>query len=69
MGRVVNATARPIYPWEWDAVPTAQEAGWASESVCTGAENFIHTGIRFPDRPARNELLYWLRYPEAHNLL
>ena len=26
-----------------------------------GAENLALTGIRFPDRPARSESLYWLR--------
>ena len=28
-----------------------------------GAENLIPTGIRSPDRPARSESLYRLRYP------
>ena len=28
-----------------------------------GAENLAHTGIRFPDRPARSESLYRLSYP------
>ena len=28
----------------------------------TGVENLAHTGIRFPDRPARNESLYRRRY-------
>jgi hypothetical protein len=27
-----------------------------------GAENIAPTGIRSPDRPARSESLYWLRY-------
>jgi len=31
--------------------------------MCTGAENLVHTGIRSPDRPARSESLYRLRYP------
>jgi len=38
------------------------EAGWAPEPVWTGAENLASTGIRFPDRPARSQLLYRLRY-------
>ena len=29
--------------------------GWAPGPVRTGAENFVLTGIRFPDRPARSE--------------
>ena len=40
-----------------------QEAGWAPGSVWTGADNRASTGIRSPDRPARSELLYQLRYP------
>jgi hypothetical protein len=36
-----------------------QEAGWAPGPVWTGAENL---GIRSPNRPARNELLYRLSY-------
>ena len=46
-----------------DPVPIVKGAGWAPGQVWTGAENLTHTGIRFPDRPARNELLYRLRYP------
>jgi hypothetical protein len=40
-------------------------AGWAPGPVWTGAENLARTGIRSPDRPARNQSLYRLRYP-AH---
>jgi hypothetical protein len=35
---------------------------WASETVLTGAENLALSGIRSPDRPARSESLYRLRY-------
>jgi len=31
-----------------DPVSIVQEAGWASEPVWTGAENFARTGIRSP---------------------
>jgi len=48
-----------------DPVPIVQEAGWASGSVWTGAENLAPTGIRSPDRPAPSESLYRLSYP-AH---
>ena len=48
-------------------VPTVQEAGWAPGPVQTGAENLAPTGIRSPDRPARNPSLYGLRYP-AHGI-
>jgi hypothetical protein len=51
-----------------DPVSIVQEAGWASGSVWTGAENLAPTGIRFPDRPARRQSLYRPRYP-AHNKL
>jgi hypothetical protein len=33
-------------------------SGWAQGTVWTDAENFAHAGIRYPDRPARNESLY-----------
>jgi hypothetical protein len=36
--------------------------GWAPGPVWTGAENLVPTGIRSPDRPARSESLYRLRY-------
>ena len=38
-----------------DPVPIVQEAGWAPGPVWTGAENLAPTGIRSPDRPARND--------------
>ena len=38
--------------------------GWVGPGpVWTGAENLASTGIRSPDRPARSESLYRLRYP------
>ena len=46
-----------------DPVPILQRAGWAPGPVWIGAENLSHTGIRSPDRPARSEFLYQLRYP------
>jgi hypothetical protein len=45
-----------------DPVPIVQEAGWTPVPFWTGAENLATTGIRSPDRPARNELLYRLSY-------
>ena len=63
MGWVINATPRPLYPWERDPVPMVQEAGWAPGPVWTGSESFTHTGIQSPDCSARNELLYRLSYP------
>jgi hypothetical protein len=43
-------------------VPIVQETGWAPVPVWTGAKNLDPFGIRSPDRPARSELLYRLRY-------
>jgi hypothetical protein len=51
-----------------DPVPIVQKAGWASGPVWNGAENLVPTGIRSPDRPARRQSQYRLRYP-AHCLL
>jgi hypothetical protein len=48
-----------------DAVPTAQEAGWAPETVWMGADYFALTGFRYPDRPARSQSLHRLSYPRA----
>jgi hypothetical protein len=44
-------------------LPIVQKAGWASGPVRTGAENLAHNGIRSPDRPARRQSVYRLRYP------
>jgi hypothetical protein len=60
---VVNSTPRPLYPREGDPAPIVEEAGWAPRTVWTAAENLAPTGIRSPDRPARSESLYRLRYP------
>ena len=46
-----------------DPVPIVPETGWAPGPVRTSAENLATTtGIRYPDRPARNESLYELSY-------
>ena len=59
----VSVTPRPLFTLGKDAVPIVQEAGWAPGPVWTGAENLAPTGIRSPDRPARSQSLYRLRYP------
>jgi hypothetical protein len=64
----VSVTPRPLFTPGKDPVPIVQEAGWAPRPVWTGAKNLAPTGIRSPDRPARNQSLYRLRYP-AHNIL
>ena len=55
-----------LYPGK-DPVLIVQEAGWAPGPVWTGGENLIPTGIRSPDRLARSQSPYQLRYP-AHSL-
>jgi hypothetical protein len=45
-----------------DPVPIVQEVGWAPGPVWTGAGNLAPTGIQSPDRPARSQSLYRLRY-------
>ena len=59
----VSVTLRPLFTPRKDPVPIVQEAGWAPRPVWTGAENLISTGIRSPERPARNQSLYRLHYP------
>jgi hypothetical protein len=44
-------------------VSIVQEAGWASGSVWTSAENLAPTGIQSPDLPARSQSLFRLSYP------
>ena len=61
----VSVTPRPLFTPGKEQVPIVQEAGWISGLVWTGAENLAPTVIRSPDRPARRQSLYRLRYP-AH---
>ena len=64
MGRQSHApaTLAPPTPGN-DPVLIVMEAGWNPVPVWTGAENLSPTGIRSPDRPARKQSLYRLRYP------
>ena len=50
-------------PRERDPVPIIYGTRWAPGPVWTAAENFATTGMRSPNRPARGESLYRLRYP------
>jgi len=65
----VRVTTRPLFtPWK-NTISIVQEAGWAPGPVWTGAENLAPTGIRIPDRPARRQSLYRLRYPAHKNYI
>ena len=64
----VNFTPRPLFMPGKDPVPIGQAAGWAPGLLWTGGENLSLTGIRSPDRPARSQSLYQLRYP-AHTFI
>ena len=56
----VNVTPRTtLFTPGKDPVPIVQEAGWTPGPVWTG---LAPTGIRSPDRPARSQSLYRLRY-------
>jgi hypothetical protein len=59
----VSVTPRPLFTPGKDPILTVQEAGWAPGPVWTGAENLAPNGIRSPDRTARSQSLYRLRYP------
>jgi len=58
---VVSSTPRPHFTPEKDPVPILQEAGWAPGPVSTGGKSRPHRDS-IPDRPARSQSLYWLRY-------
>ena len=57
-----------VLPPAKDPVLLVQEAGWVSEPVWTGAENISPIEIRSPDRPARSDSLYRLRYPGSYQV-
>jgi hypothetical protein len=52
-------------PPEKSRYPLYRRLDGPPRPVWTGAENLAPTGIRSPDRPARSQSLYRLRYP-AH---
>jgi hypothetical protein len=58
----VKATFRRLTPRKETRYPLYRRLGGAPGPVWTGAENLAPTGIRSPDRPARNQSLYRLRY-------
>jgi hypothetical protein len=61
MGWVVNSTPRPLYPREKSG--TRCIGGWMGPRArLDRCRKTRPTGIRSPDRPARSESLYRLRY-------
>ena len=66
-GWEVSVTPRPIFTPVKDPVPTVT-GGWVGAQGRSGQVRKISppTGIRSPDRPARSQSLYRIRYP-AHN--
>ena len=63
-GWVVSSTPRPHFTAGKDLVPIVQEAGLAPGPVWTGGKSRPHRDS-IPDRPARSQSLYRLRY-RAH---
>jgi len=61
-----SSTPRPHFTPGKDLVPVVQEARWAPGPVWTGGKSRLHRDS-IPDRPARSQSLYRLRYP-AHKL-
>jgi hypothetical protein len=63
----VRVAARPLFTPGKDPAPIIQEVGGGGGPgiVWTGGENLTLTFIRSPDRPARSQSLYRIRYP-AH---
>lgn len=63
---VVKATLLPLYPTLPHFTPLVWNAGWVSESLCTGVESIksrAPTGFRTQNHAARVEYLYQLNYP------
>ena len=65
-GWEVSVMPWPLFTPGKDPVPIVQEAGWAPGPIWTSAEKIDPTGIRSPDRPARSQLLYRLRYQACY---
>jgi len=62
----VVSTPRPHFTPGKDPVPILQEAGWAPGPVWMGGKSRPHRDS-IPDRPARSQSLYRLRYPAHTN--
>jgi hypothetical protein len=62
---VVSSTPRPHFTPGKDPVPILQETGWAPGPVWMLGKSHPHRDS-IPDRPARSQSLYRLRYPAHH---
>jgi hypothetical protein len=62
----VSVTLWPLFIPGKDLVPIVQKVGWIPGPIRRGAEKLTPTGIRSPDRLARSQSLYRLRYPAHH---
>jgi len=56
----VNATPRPLYPWQRAPVPTS--GGWVGH-VAGRVWRRENVRVWTPDRPSRSDSTYGLRYP------
>ena len=65
-GQRHSPTALPPSPVRETRYPLHRRLDWRPGPVWTGAENLARTGIRSPDRPARNESLFRLSYPRTN---
>jgi len=65
-GRMVSSTPRPHFTPRKDPVPNLQEAGLFPGQVWTGGKSLLHRDS-IPDRPARSQSLYRLKYPVLNN--
>ena len=63
---MVNATLRPLFHREKDPFPIVQKAGRGPRAGLDGCGKSRPIGIQSPDRSARSESLYRLRYPGPH---
>jgi hypothetical protein len=67
-GWVVSATLQPLYPREKPGTHCTE--GWMGLGAnLDGTENIAFIEIRSPDRPARSESLYRMRYAGRHSLI
>jgi hypothetical protein len=58
----LSVMPRPLFTPGKDPVPIVQEAGWATWPIWRSADKRVPARSRSPDRPARSQSLYRLRY-------